>query len=100
MALPLPGETSLTDTLKDVICKLLDGDRVILAKIDGELNHQVGSVIQWFGRFAATPRVLLLAGKKYRLELDDGRSGEITLKQVLATMRDQTVDFVNTGSFQ
>jgi hypothetical protein len=79
---------------------LLDGARVILPKIEGELNQQVGSVVQWFGRFTATPRVLLVAGKKCRLELDDGRSGEITLTQVLATSPDQTVDFISTGPLQ
>jgi hypothetical protein len=82
------------------IGKLLDGEQVILPKIEGEFYETQGPVIQWWGRFTAPPNIVLFPKKKYRLEIEDGRSCEIFVTQTRATVPQQTVDFNATGPLQ
>jgi hypothetical protein len=55
--------------------KLLDGDRVIL--VEGDLVLNVGGPVRWFGYFTVLPNFLFDPHKKYRMEFDDGRSGDV-----------------------
>jgi hypothetical protein len=80
--------------------KLLDGDRVILPTIEGDFQETQGRAIQWWGRFTAPSNIALFPKKKYRLEIEDGRSCEIFVTQTRSTTPQQTVDFNATGPLQ
>jgi hypothetical protein len=61
----------------DFVAKLLQNGRVIADRVTGTLDSAKDG--SWYGYFNLPPNYLIHSGA-YRVELDDGRSGEIELE--------------------
>jgi hypothetical protein len=81
--------------------KLLEGDKVVLEAVQGNVDcatDQPGII--WFGWFEVNPKTWLDTRTKYRLELDDGRSGEILLTRVMPPETPKQVAEFKTEALQ
>ena len=82
--------------------RMLKGDEVILEGLDITLNvrEPVGRLKQWGGSLQMNLAVHIQPGAPYRLELEDGRAGDITVVKVdyASTSKSWLVLFTAAGS--
>lgn len=63
-------------------CEICLDDGTVVAKhVVVSLEEQTGDTPGWYGTLTVTHHVLLEAGQKYRIVLDDGRSGEFQVRR-------------------
>ncbi len=63
-------------------CEVWEADSVIGKDIRVALEEDDRDGIQaWFGTITLTEGAALIAGQRYRLVLDDGRTGEFTVQR-------------------
>ena len=82
--------------------KLLQGDQIVLDDLDGTVVNTPlpTGLASWSGKFNLPAGIYVPPGD-YRLELDDGRSGVVTVSPVHTLPRQPTVHhFVIFGDLQ
>ena len=80
-----------------------DGNQVLVENAEGILfvNAPPGRMKSWHGTFDLPTGKHIEVGGRYRLELSDGRSGEILIKRVhLNSTGMNAVEFQGSGPLQ
>jgi hypothetical protein len=82
---------------------LKSGDEIIRENVGVRINEIVESrsgLKHWYGSFELSIEEFFELGGIYRLELEDGRAGDILISNVQITSQGNRTDFQGTGPLE